>query len=259
MSGVLDGKVALVTGGARGIGSAIARNLAQAAATAVIADIQGADDVARSWTDEGLLAEASRLDVADANSIHSVVNDVLDRHGHIDILVNAAGMFRAAPLTDVSMQDWRDLFDVNVFGLATMIAAVSPGMVARRHGRIINLASIGGRRADEKTPIYSASKAAVISITQSAALDLARHGVAVNAIAPGPVRTAMWEAIDGDFSRNLLGQDKGAFTALAAQATPVGRIAEPEDIASVALFLASGASSHVIGQTINVDGGVMLN
>jgi len=259
MSGILLGKVALVTGGARGIGSAIARSLAQAAATVVIADLHGAEDTARTLINEGLSAEASRLDVADADSIHSVVNEVIDRHGHIDILVNAAGMFRAAPLADVSMQDWRDLFDVNVFGLATMIAAVSPGMIARKHGRIINLASIGGRRADEKTPIYSASKAAVISITQSAALDLVRHGIAVNAIAPGPVRTAMWDTIDREFSNNILGQDKGAFTALAAQATPAGRIAEPEDIASVALFLASSASGHVIGQTINVDGGVMLN
>lgn len=257
--GEMAGRVALVTGGGRGIGAAIARALAVAGATVAVADIAGADALARTLAGEGLAAEAHRLDVSDDASIAGVIDAVVGRHGGIDVLVNAAGIFHAAALADTERADWRRVFEVNVIGLAAMIAATTPHMIGRKHGRVINIASIGGRRADEKTPVYSASKAAVISITQSAALDLIRHGIAVNAIAPGPVATAMWQDIDRDFSRRYLGQEAGAFSDRAAQATPAGRIADPEDIASVALFLASGASGHVIGQTINVDGGVMLN
>lgn len=256
MTATLAGKIAIVTGAGGGIGGAIAQAFAQNGATVILADRSGQDAMAAAI---GHDAQAMPLDVTSQASIDALADAVLDRHGRIDILVNGAGRFDATPLADVSHAHWQRIFDVNVFGLAAMSQAVIPAMTGQGSGRIINIASIGGRRADEKTIVYSASKAAVISITQAMALALARQGVGVNAIAPGPVRTALWEQLDRTFSDRYLQTEPGAFTALAEQATPIGAIAVPEDIAGTALFLASPASAHVIGQTINVDGGVMLN
>ena len=256
MTPPLSGKIAIVTGAGGGIGGAIAQAFADNGATVIVADLRGQRAMANQI---GTGAEPMSLDLASQTSVTMLAKAVLDRHNRIDILVNAAGRFDATPMADVGYADWQRVFDVNVFGLASMSQAVVSSMIAQRSGRIINIASIGGRRADEKTIVYSASKAAVISITQAMALALAPQGVGVNAIAPGPVQTALWDELDQTFSDRYLRAEPGAFTALAEQATPIGTIAVPEDIAGTALFLASPASAHVIGQTINVDGGVMLN
>jgi D-sorbitol dehydrogenase (acceptor) len=259
MSVALEGRIALVTGAGRGIGSAVARSFGRAGAQIVVMDITHAEESAEALRRDGIAAEGLMLDVADEASTRATVEAVASRYGRIDILVNAAGMFHAAPMSQLTREDWRRVFEVNVFGMATMIAAVAPHMATSIGGRIVNIASIGGRRADEKTAVYSASKAAVISLTQSSALELAGKGIRVNAIAPGPVRTQLWETLDRDFSSRYLGAEPGAFSALAQGATPAGRLAEPEDIAAVALFLASAACGHMMGQTINVDGGVIFS
>lgn len=259
MSGLLSERVAIVTGAGGGIGGAIASAFAENGAHVIVADLAGQDEMAGRIAGMGQSIQAMDLDVSRQDSINRLTQAVLDRHGRIDILVNAAGRFDATAITDVCHADWQRIFDVNVFGLAAMSQAVIPSMTAQGSGRIINLASIGGRRADEKTIVYSASKAAVISITQAMALAFAKQGVRVNAIAPGPVRSGLWAELDRDFSRRYLQADPGAFTALAEAATPTGAIASPEDIAGTALFLASSASNHVVGQTINVDGGVLLS
>lgn len=259
MSGQFSGRIAVVTGAGGGIGGAIAHAFARAGASVIVADINGHEAMAERICASGGMAEAMPCDLSREESIIALLDAVRDRHGAIHILVNAAGLFDTTPIADVTRTDWHRLFDVNVFGLAGICQAVAPIMIAQGEGRIINIASIGGRRADEKTIVYSASKAAVISITQALALALVKQGVLVNAIAPGPVRTPLWEGLDRAFSRDILDTDPGAFTVLAEAATPAGRIAEPEDIAGVALFLAAPASSHMVGQTINVDGGVMLN
>lgn len=259
VTGMLRDKIALVTGADGGIGGAIARAYAEAGATVLAADRSGDTKLADLLKAEGRDVVPVLLDVADQASVDAAIAKAVDLHGGIDILVNAAGVFHDVPLRELERQDWRRVFEVNVFGLAAVTQAASAAMIGRGGGRIINIASIGGRRADEKTPVYSASKAAVISLTQSAALDLIRHRVNVNAIAPGPVRTSLWEDLDRSFSRRYLDADPGAFTALAEAAIPAGRLAEPDDIVGAALFLASPASRFVVGQTLNVDGGVMLN
>lgn len=255
----LKGKAVIVTGGARGIGLAIAEAFGREGCRVVIADRDGADHAAAQLRGEGTDATGVVLDVADQTSIDDMVASVLASHGRIHILCNVAGIFTCAPLLEFSRSDWDATFDVNATGLFFTLQAVARQMVSQGEGNIINIASVAGRRADGFAAAYSASKAAVISITQSAALALVGQGVRVNAIAPGQVETDLWTALDADMSRIVLNQGPGAITALAKSFIPMGRMAAPNEIVGAALFLASGMSGFVVGQTINVDGGLMLN
>jgi D-sorbitol dehydrogenase (acceptor) len=255
--GRLAGKAAIVTGGAGGIGRAIAAALADAGAKVCTADI---DIGAAEATAAGIGADAfaCALDVLDAVSIGTLVQCVTDRCGRIDILVNAAGVFGLEPWLKVSEREFDRLFAINVRGLLFVSQAVAAIMVEQGGGSIVNIASASGRRGNPMSVVYSASKASVISLTQSAALAFARHGVRVNAIAPGGVLTPMWDEVDALYA-GASGQAAGAMTGAMTEQIPLGRMFTPADQVGAALFLASDDSAYVTGQTLNVDGGLFLN
>jgi len=252
----LQGKVAVVTGGAVGIGAAIASGLAREGAKVCVADISGA----------GAQAEASKLgpdavglevDIANLESVKSMVEAVMDRYGRIDVLVNNAGVTRALPWLKVTAEEFDRIFAVNVRGLLFMTQAVVPHMIEGGGGSVINLTSGAGRRGSPVNVPYSASKAAVINLTQSAALAFASKGVRVNAISPGGVLTPMWRQADEEISAQR-GQPKGSMAASFAQMVPLGRLGDPEDYVGIAVFLAGEESAYLTGQTISVDGGLWI-
>jgi D-sorbitol dehydrogenase (acceptor) len=254
--GRLQGRTALITGGARGIGLAFAQGYAREGARVAIADVSGAEEAAASLgpgADGGHMG--LRMDVTDQASIDAGVAAVEAWGGGIDILLNNAAVFDLAPIADITRESYERLFRVNVGGTLFPLQAVARGMVARgRGGRIINMASQAGRRGEALVAVYCATKAAVISLTQSAGLDLIRHGINVNAIAPGVVDTPMWDEVDAAFAAyegKPLGQKKREV----GEAVPAGRMGRPEDLVGMAIFLASDEASYVVAQTYNVDGG----
>lgn len=254
----LDGKVAVVTGGGRGIGLAIATAYMEAGARVVVADRAG-DEAHAAAEGLGPAARGIGCDVTESDSIKAMVTSVIEQEERIDILVNNAAVFDLAPLLDVTEDSYRRVFGVNVEGLIFTTKAVARHMVDRGGvGKIINMASQAGRRGEALVPVYCASKAAVISITQSLALDLIRHRINVNAISPGVVDTPMWDAVDALFAR-YENRPAGEKKQLVGEAVPFGRMGMPEDLAGAAVFLASPASDYVVGQTLNVDGGNCLN
>ncbi len=250
----LEGKVALVTGGARGIGEAIADRYVAEGARVAIADISPPSD-AEIASRHGDKACAIGLDVTNPASIERAVETLRARWGGIDILVNNAGIFDMAPIVEVTQASFDRIFSINVKGLFFTLQAVARHMIARgRGGKIINMASQAGRRGEALVSIYCASKAAVISLTQSAGLDLIKHRINVNGIAPGVVDTPMWNEVDALFARyenRPLGEKKR----LVGEAVPFGRMGLPEDHAGAAVFLASADADYVVAQTLNVDGG----
>ncbi|WP_308126700.1 MULTISPECIES: L-iditol 2-dehydrogenase [Halomonas] len=255
MNGQLKDKVAVITGGARGIGLAIAQRYAEEGATVVIADI---DQRAIDQALEGVAPERGMgvvLDVRDRASIDAMVQGVRQRFGGIDVLVNNAAVFGMAPVLDVTEADFDRQFAVNVKGLFFTLQAVARAMVEdERRGAIINMASQAGRRGEPLVSTYCATKAAVISLTQSCALDLIRHGIRVNGIAPGVVDTPMWDEVDALFAR-YEGRPQGEKKRLVGESVPYGRMGRPEDHVGAAVFLASRESDYIVAQTLNVDGG----
>ncbi|MDR3493170.1 MAG: L-iditol 2-dehydrogenase [Ancalomicrobiaceae bacterium] len=249
----LAGRHALITGAARGIGRAFAESYARGGATVAIADIDlaRAQDTADSI---GASAYAVNVDVTDLASIEACVAAAA-AHAPIDILINNAAIFEMAPVTDLEADSYGRVFDINVKGTLFMMKAVANHMIAEaRRGKIINMSSQAGRRGEALVLVYCASKAAVISATQSAALALARHGITVNAIAPGVVDTEMWDVVDAAFAQ-WEGRKLGEKKTLVGQDVPLGRMGRPEDIAGMAVFLGSAESDYITAQTFNVDGG----
>jgi len=249
----LKDKVAVVTGGARGIGLSIAHGLVKEGARVCIADIdKTAPEAARQLGPDSF---SCRLDVTRLESIEAMVAEVKQRAGGIDILVNNAAIFDMAPIGEITEASFDKVFAVNVKGLLFTLQAVAREMIAaRRGGKIINIASQAGRRGEPLVAVYCASKAAVISLTQSAGLALIKHGINVNGIAPGVVDTAMWEEVDALFAK-YEGRPLGEKKRLVGEAVPFGRMGRPEDLVGAALFLASPDSDYVVAQTLNVDGG----
>ena len=252
--GRLQDKIAVVTGGARGIGQAIAERYVAEGAKVAIADV--AISEAKALADRlGEAATALHLDVTDQASIDAMVAAVTDRWGGIDILVNNAAVFDMGPITEITRQSYRKVFAVNVEGLLFTLQTVAKRMIAQgRGGKIINLASQAGRRGEALVAVYCASKAAVISLTQSAGMGLIEHGINVNGIAPGVVDTPMWDEVDALFARyenRPIGEKKR----LVGEAVPFGRMGVPADHAGAAVFLASSDADYVVAQTLNVDGG----
>ena len=254
----LEGKSALITGAARGIGAAFAEAYLHEGARVAIGDI----DLARAQETAAALGDgacAVRLDVTNRVSIDTAVAEVVDRTGGIDILVNNAALFDMAPITDITRESYDRVFSVNVAGVLFTLQAVARAMVARREGgKIINMASQAGRRGEALVAVYCASKAAVISLTQSAALNLIEHRINVNAIAPGVVDGEHWDGVDALFAR-YEGRPPGEKKRMVGDAVPYGRIGRAEDLTGMAVFLASPESDYVVGQTYNVDGGNWLS
>jgi D-sorbitol dehydrogenase (acceptor) len=250
----LKDKVAVVTGGAQGIGEAIVRAYAEEGAKVVIADMamDKAEALARDLGDRAL---ALKLDVRDLKDIDAMVATVTAKFGGIDILVNNAAIFDMGPLLEITEQSFDKQFAVNVKGLLFTLQAVARQMVAqKRKGKIINMASQAGRRGEALVAVYCASKAAVISLTQSAGLALIKQGINVNGIAPGVVDTPMWGTVDALFAK-YEGLQIGEKKRQVGLAVPAGRMGTPDDYRGVAVFLASSDSDYVVAQTFNVDGG----
>ncbi|HLP70623.1 MAG TPA: L-iditol 2-dehydrogenase [Rhizobium sp.] len=254
MTGRLQGKSALITGSARGIGRAFAEAYVREGATVAIADI-ALDRATRTAEEIGPAAYAVRLDVTDQASIDAAVKAVEDRAGGLDILVNNAALFDLAPIVEISRESFDRLFSINVAGKLFMLQAAAKSMIARdKGGKIINMASQAGRRGEALVAVYCASKAAVISLTQSAGLDLVKHGINVNAIAPGVVDGEHWDGVDGLFAKyenRPLGEKKR----LVGEAVPFGRMGRAEDLTGMAIFLATSEADYIVAQTYNVDGG----
>jgi len=254
----LEGRSALVTGSARGIGKAFAEAYAREGATVAIADIN-LDAAERTASEIGGKAYAVRLDVTDQASIDAAVKAVEGRTGGLDILINNAALFDAAPIVDITRASYERLFAVNVAGTLFMLQAAARSMIARgKGGRIINMASQAGRRGEALVAIYCATKAAVISLTQSAGLDLIKHRINVNAIAPGVVDGEHWDHVDSLFARyenRPLGEKKK----LVGEGVPYGRMGRAEDLTGMAVFLASDAADYIVAQTYNVDGGQWMS
>jgi len=267
----LSGKIALVTGGASGIGRGICLVLAEQGAELVVADLnlQGAQDVASDVRDAGGAAIAIQVNVTDRDSVTVMAEHVLEQFGKIDILVNDAGIIGADRWWEretPSDEDWAQVFAVNVRGMVITSEAVSKQMKARNYGKIINIASIAARQGSPDIPHYSTSKAAVVSWTQSNALQLAPYNINVNAICPGLLWTPMYEAItrrrvifgspDLD-SKELSGRE--LFENTVEATIPMKKEQTPEDIGKMTAFLASDDSHNITGQAINVDGGRRMN
>jgi NAD(P)-dependent dehydrogenase (short-subunit alcohol dehydrogenase family) len=254
----LQGKTAIVTGGARGIGAAICRRYAQEGARVVIAD-RLADEAGALSHEIGNGAFAVPFDATDRQSIEALVATVVEGAGGIDILVNNAATFDLAPILDITEESYDHVFAVNVKGLLFTLQAVARQMVAQgRGGKIVNFSSQAGRRGEPLVAVYCASKAAVISLTQSAGLALIEHRINVNGIAPGVVDTPMWDTVDALFARyenRPIGEKKR----LVGEAVPFGRMGRPDDLTGAAVFLASEDAEYVVAQTLNVDGGQWMS
>ena len=250
----LEGKTAIITGSARGIGKAFARRYAAEGAVVAIADID-LDRATETAAQIGEQAFSVHLDVTDQGSIDAAVKTVKERTGGIDILINNAALFDLAPIVDITRESFDRLFAINVAGTLFMLQAVAKSMIDRgKGGKIINMASQAGRRGEALVGVYCATKAAVISLTQSAGLDLIKHGINVNAIAPGVVDGEHWDHVDALFARyeNLApGEKKRAV----GNAVPFGRMGTADDLTGMAVFLATEDADYIVAQTYNVDGG----
>lgn len=250
----LNGKSALITGAARGIGRAFAEAYVAEGANVAIADINLSAAQAAA-AEIGAGAYALHLDVTRQASIDAAIAEVENQRGGIDILINNAALFDMAPLTEISRASYDRLFQINVAGTLFMMQAAARSMIARgKGGKIINMASQAGRRGEGLVAIYCATKAAVISLTQSAGLNLIAHGINVNAIAPGVVDGEHWDHVDAMFAK-FEGLKPGEKKRQVGAAVPYGRMGTARDLTGMAVFLATKDADYIVAQTYNVDGG----
>ena len=254
----LKGKVALITGSARGIGRGFAEAYVREGARVAIADInQAAAEVCAK--EIGPQAFAVHMDVSKLESITKAVDEVVGKAGHIDILVNNAALFDMAPIVDITEASYNKLFSINVYGVLFTMQAVAKHMIARgKGGKIINMASQAGRRGEALVGVYCATKATVISLTQSAGLNLIQHGINVNAMAPGVVEGEHWDHVDAMFAK-FENRPIGEKKKIVSDGVPIGRMATPKDLEGMAIFLASSESDYIVSQTYNVDGGQWMS
>ena len=253
----LAGKTALITGAARGIGFEFARAFIAEGAQVALADLN-AQALDQAVADLGPQAHAVVMDVTDQASIDAGMGQAISAMGQLDILVNNAALFDACPVTDITRATYDRLFAVNVAGTLFTLQAAAKQMIAQgRGGRIINMASQAGRRGEGLVAVYCATKAAVISLTQSAGLNLIAHGINVNAIAPGVVDGAHWDHVDSLFAR-YEGRPLGEKKRIVGEGVPFGRMGTAADLIPMAIFLACADSDYCVGQTYGVDGGNWL-
>jgi D-sorbitol dehydrogenase (acceptor) len=249
----LEGKTALITGAARGIGKAFAEAYVREGARVAIGDID-IDRARISASEIGEAATAVEMDVTRQDSIDAAVAATA-----IDVLINNAAIFTAAPIVEIERDDYARIFDINVSGTLFTMQAVARHMIERGiRGRIINMASQAGRRGEPLVAVYCASKAAVISLTQSAGLNLIRHGINVNAIAPGVVDGEHWDGVDAFFAK-YEGKAPGQKKREVGEAVPYGRMGRAQDLTGMAVFLASDEAEYIVAQCYNVDGGQWMS
>jgi 3-oxoacyl-[acyl-carrier protein] reductase len=246
----LHGKVALVTGGSRGIGRAVAIRLAQAGAKVSFnykSNHEAAQEVLGELKGGGAHAMAVAGDVSVQADVDQLVTTTLQAFGQVDILVNNAGITRDTLLMRMSEADWDAVIDTNLKSTFLMTKAVLRGMVRQRSGRIVNISSVSGLLGNAGQSNYAASKAGMIGFTRSIAREVASRGITVNAVAPGFIETDIWATVSEDARKSILNM------------APLGTIGMPEDVAEAVAFLASDAARYVTGQTLNVDGGLVMS
>ncbi|MHC1762636.1 MAG: SDR family NAD(P)-dependent oxidoreductase [Negativicutes bacterium] len=248
---MLKGKTAIVTGSGRGIGRAIALALAQQGANLVVNDVnmENAQKVVGEIEATGRTAITVQADVTEESQVNAMMASCIDRFGRIDILVNNAGIIQTAPVTEITGDDWDRIMKVNLKGVFICCKAALPAMMAQRSGKIINIASVAGKRGGGLlgNSSYSASKGGVIAFTKSLAREAGQYGINVNAITPAFTDTDMTRSID---------PEKKAFI---IKMVPLGRVGQPEDIAGAVVFLASSQSDYMTGEMMDVDGGLMCD
>ena len=250
----LQGKTALITGAARGIGLEFARAYIAEGARVALADIN-AEAVAQAAASLGPKAVAVQMDVTSQTSIDAGFAEAIGKLGHLDILINNAALFSAAPISEITRADYDRLFAVNVAGTIFCTQAAARHMIDRgQGGTIINMASQAGRRGESLVAVYCATKAAVISFTQSAGLNLIPHGINVNAIAPGVVDGEHWDGVDAFFAR-YEGKPPGQKKREVGAAVPFGRMGTAADLTGMAIFLATPEAKYIVAQCFGVDGG----
>lgn len=243
----LEGKVAIVTGAARGIGKAIARKLSQEGAAVVICDlIEEISATAEELRSEGGNILPLQVDVTDMEAVESMVQTVIDKLGRIDILVNNAGIVRDALLVRMKESDWDAVIAVNLKGAFNCTKTVAKPMMKQRYGKIVSTSSVMGLTGNAGQANYSASKAGIIGLTKSVAKELGRRGINANAIAPGFIMTKMTESLPEDQKEKAL------------ENIPLGSFGSPEDVANVVAFLVSDSARYITGQVIQIDGGLVM-
>jgi 2-hydroxycyclohexanecarboxyl-CoA dehydrogenase len=245
--GKLDSKVAVVTGAGQGIGKAIAQKLAVEGATVVVTDVNEA--TAKETADTlGGGAVGLHTDVTSRESVEAMVQQVTDRFGRIDVLVNNAGWDTAGPFVDSDPADWDRIIAINLYGVLNTSKAVLPLMAEQGHGAVVNLGSDAGRVGSSGEAVYSAAKGGVIAFTKSTAREMARHQVRINCVCPGPTDTALFASMGGEKLREAL-----------VRAIPFRRLAQPSDLANAVAFYASDEASFITGQTVSVSGGLTMS
>lgn len=256
----LEGKTALVTGAGSGIGRAIALRLAGEGAGIVAADLNadGVRETLARIEGQGGSGIAVQVDVRDTSSLQAMVDRAVERFGKIDILVACAGIVQTKRMLDITPEEWDRIFSVNARGLFFTLQLVAKQMERQGGGVILNMSSAAARGPRPMYAHYAASKAAVISITRTAAAALAPSGIRVNAICPGIVETPMWDQIDREYAAES-GRPLGEHRRQRAKEIPLGRLETAEDVANAAAFLVSDDASYITGQALNVDGGINMD
>jgi len=244
----LNGKVAIVTGGARGIGKSICERLADDGADLAIVDIllDVAEETAVEFRKQGVNAQAFATNVANTDDVNNTVKDILKKMGSIDILINNAGVTRDTLIMRMSEKDWDLVLDVNLKGTFNFTKAVARPMMKNKYGKIVNIASVVGKMGNAGQANYSASKAGVIGLTKTSAKEFASRNIAVNAVAPGFIITDMTGKLSEEATNAFLNN------------IPMKRGGTPNDVANVVAFLCNSDSDYVTGQVINIDGGLLM-
>lgn len=248
----LGGKTAIVTGSGQGIGKGIVHALARNGASVIIADVSDSIfEVAKEIEAQGLIALPTKCDVTDKESVESAIKAAFDKFGRIDILINNAGIYPFKPFAEMTEQDWDKVFDVNMKGIFHCTKAVLPFMTKQKSGKIVNISSIAGAVVGYANLVhYSATKAGLVGFTRSLALEVAKDGINVNAVAPGAIVTPTTKAVTEAMPKEAAEQ--------IVRAIPFGRWGTPEDIANIVLFLVGDESSYMTGQCVIVDGGLTI-
>jgi 2-hydroxycyclohexanecarboxyl-CoA dehydrogenase len=254
MSTSTGARVALVSGGARGIGAAIARGLAKDGMTVVVADIRGgqARDNARAIEQAGGRALAIEMDIRDTASVTAGVTAARDQCGEISVLVNVAGWDELKPFVDTDEEFWQEVLEVNFKGGLRLTHALLPSMIEQRWGRIVNISSDAGRVGSSLESVYAGAKGAIISFTKTVARETARLGVTANIVCPGPTDTEMLQDVASAHP------DADKVLERLARAVPMKRLGKPEDVAAAVRFFASEAAGYITGQTLSVSGGLTM-